>query len=231
MDSDGILQAAACMPLFPIVGAMIGLIVGVSVWLLELILPQIVSAAIGMGLLLLINGAQHMDGLLDFSDGVMYHGSRIGKLKVMADPTTGAGGFAAGSVVILVTIFSIAALPSTLIVLALVASEGSAIFAMVLTAAVGRSAHKGMNTIFVKKMHQRRALKLGLAFVIAVAICCLTLKAAGLIILLSGALTALFMVAISNRNFGGVTGDVFGATNEFARSLSLLLALVFLKWV
>ena len=230
MDADGIIQAASYMPLFPIIGAVIGLLVGVGVWALQLILPQIVAAAIGVGLLLMVNGAQHMDGLLDFGDGVMFRGSRRGKLRVMRDPTTGAGGFALGAVILLVTVFSIATVPSTLIVLALAVVEASASFAMVLATAVGKSASKGMNTIFVEIMHRRRALRISVSFAITLAVSYLALGSAGLIVIAGAALTAIVMVTTSNRNFGGLTGDVLGATNEIARSVSLLLALVFLKW-
>jgi adenosylcobinamide-GDP ribazoletransferase len=230
MDADGMVEAASYMPLFPMIGAVIGFLVGIGVWLLQLILPQIISAAIGIGLLLLLNGAQHMDGLLDFGDGVMFHGSKSGKIRVMRDPTTGAGGFALGAVVLLVTVLSIAAIPSTLIVLALTVSEASAMFAMVLAAAVGKSAHKGMNTIFVEAMHRRPALRLTASCVIILVVSYLGLRFAGLIVIAGAAITALVMVMVSNRNFGGLTGDVLGATNEIARSVSLLLALVFLKW-
>jgi len=229
MDADGVLQAASYMPLFPIIGAIIGLVAGFTVWLIQLILPQIVSAAVGMGLLVLLNGAQHMDGLLDFGDGVMFHGSRRGKLRVMCDPTTGAGGFALGAVVLLVTVFSIAAIPSTWIVLGLMVSETSATFAMVLATSLGRSAHKGMNSIFVDRMHRQRALRVGVSCAITLAICCLALRTAGLIVVIGATVTALVMVAISNRAFGGLTGDVLGATNEIARSVSLVLAVVLLK--
>jgi len=66
MSADGIIQAASYMPIFPIIGAIIGLTVGIVVRLLQLILPQIITGAIGMGLLLWVTGAQHMDGLVDF---------------------------------------------------------------------------------------------------------------------------------------------------------------------
>jgi len=230
MSADGIVQAASYMPLFPIIGAIIGLFVGIVVRLLQLFLPQLISGAIGMGMLLLVNGAQHMDGLLDFGDGVMFHGSRSGKLRVMRDPTTGAGGFAMGAIVLLVTVFSIASIPSTSIALALMVSEASAMFAMVLATATGKSAHKGMNTIFVKAMHHRRTLRVTVSCVIILAVSYLGLRFAGLVVVAGAALTALLMVEISSRHFGGLTGDVLGATNEIARAVSLLLALVFLKW-
>jgi adenosylcobinamide-GDP ribazoletransferase len=231
MDADGVAQAASYMPLFPFIGAVVGLIVGICVWLLEMILPQLVSAMMGMGLLLLINGVQHMDGLLDFGDGLMFHGSRSGKLKVMRDPTTGAGGFALGLVVLLVTAFSIAAIPLAQIVLSLTVSEGSAVFAMVLATAAGESAHKGMNTIFVEAMHRQRGLRLSLSYMMILAVSFLALRSTGLVVVVGATLTALVMVMVSNRNFGGLTGDVLGATNEIARTVALLLVLVFLKWV
>jgi adenosylcobinamide-GDP ribazoletransferase len=230
MDANGVAQAASYMPLFPVIGAVIGLIVGTGVWLLEMTFPQLLSAAIGMGLLLLINGVQHMDGLLDFGDGLMFHGSRSGKLRVMRDPTTGAGGFALGLVVLLVTILSIATIPSMQIVLSLIVSESSAMLAMVVATAAGKSAHKGMNSVFVEATHRQRGLRLSLSYIIIVAVSFLALRSAGLVVVLGVTLTALVMVRISNRNFGGITGDVLGATNEIARTVALLLVLVFLKW-
>jgi adenosylcobinamide-GDP ribazoletransferase len=230
MDADGVAQAASYMPLFPFIGAVVGLIVGIGVWILELIFPQLLSAVIGLGLLLLINGVQHMDGLLDFGDGLMFHGSRIGKLKVMRDPTTGAGGFALGLVVLLITALSIAALPPAHIVLSLLVSEASATFAMVLATAAGKSAHKGMNTIFVEAMHRQRSLRLSISSIIILAVSFLALRSAGLIVVVGATLTALVLVMVSNRHFGGLTGDVLGATNEIARTVALLLVLVSLKW-
>jgi len=230
MDADGIIQAASYMPLFPIVGSLIGFVAGVGVWLLRLILPQAITGVIGMVLLLLINGAQHFDGLLDFGDGIMFHGSKRGKLRVMSEPTTGAGGFALGVTALLIIVFSIAAMPSKFIVLVLTVSEVAATFGMVLATAAGKSAHKGMNTIFVASMHRRRASRLTVSCAFVLAVSYLALGSSGVILVAGAAFTALLTVTISNRQFGGLTGDVLGATNEIARSISLLLALVFLKW-
>ena len=231
MDTDGLAQAAWCMPLFPLIGAIIGLAAGLCVWVLELILPESIAAVIGVGLLLLINGVQHTDGLLDFGDGLMYHGSRREKLRVMRDPTTGAGGLALGLVILLATIFAIAATPSPVVILALVASESSAMFAMVLSAAVGRAAHKGMSTIFVESMHHQRGLRVAVAYVIVLGILLLVLRFVGIALVVGATVIGFLMVLISRRSFGGLTGDVLGATYDVTRVFSLLLVLVLLKWV
>ena len=230
MDRDGIAQAASCMPLFPLIGAATGLVAGAVVWVLQLVLPQLVAGTIGLGMLILINGAQHVDGLLDFGDGIMHHGSPSGKLRVMRDPTTGAGGLSLGLVILATAAFSIAAIPARLIVPGLIVSESAAAFSMVFAAATGKSAHKGMNSFFVEAMHHKRALRLGLSCVIIFAISLLSLRFGGVPIVIGAMLTALALVVVSNRHFGGLTGDVLGATNEVSRTISLILVLVFLKW-
>ncbi len=230
MDRDGVTQAASYMPLFPLIGAITGLMAGAVVWALQLVLPQLVAGMIGLGLLLLINGAQHVDGLLDFGDGIMFHGSPSGKLRVMRDPTTGAGGFSLGLIILGTAAFSIAALPPPLIVPGIIVSESAAGFSMVLAAAMGKSAHKGMNSIFVDAMHHKRALRLGLSCVIILVISFLSLRFGGVPVVIGAIITALVMITVSNRHFGGITGDVLGATNEISRAISLILVLVFLKW-
>jgi adenosylcobinamide-GDP ribazoletransferase len=231
MDRDAVAQAASYMPLFPLIGAATGLVAGAVVWILQLILPQLVAGAIGLGILILVNGAQHVDGLLDFGDGIMFHGSPGGKLRVMRDPATGAGGFSLGLIILATAAFSIAALPPRLIVSGLVVSESVAVFSMVLEAAASKSAHKGMNSIFVEAMHHKRPLRLGLSCVIVLAISFLLLRTGGLLVVFGVILTALAMIIVSDRHFGGLTGDVLGATHEISRIVALILVLVFSHWV
>jgi adenosylcobinamide-GDP ribazoletransferase len=229
MDRDGLSKAASYMPIFPAIGAAIGLLAGLVVWGLELFLPRLIAGMIGMGFLLLINGVQHLDGLLDFGDGLMFHGTRAGKLRVMRDPTTGAGGLALALVVVSSTAFSIAALPFRLIVVSLVAVEAAANFSMVLATGMSTSAHGGMGASFVEAMHQRRGLRIMISSIILLGICLLALRVVGLVVAGSALLTAVVMALIASRNFGGITGDVMGATNEISRTVSLILIVVFLK--
>ncbi|HUK28639.1 MAG TPA: adenosylcobinamide-GDP ribazoletransferase [Candidatus Acidoferrales bacterium] len=228
MDREGLSEAASYMPIYPAIGALVGLIVGFVVWALEPFLTPLIAGMIGLGLLLLINGVQHLDGLLDFGDGVMFHGPRTGKLRVMRDPTTGAGGLALGLVVSSIAAFSIAALPLHSIILGVIVAEAAANFSMVLTTGISKAAHRGMGSLFVEAMNEHRLLRITFSFIILLVICVLSLRILGLVVVVGAVLTASLLAAISSRHFGGITGDVMGATNEISRTISLLLIVVFL---
>jgi adenosylcobinamide-GDP ribazoletransferase len=49
--------------------------------------------------------------------------------------------------------------------------------------------------------------------------------------MLSALAVAMIVLLISKKEFGGVTGDVMGATNELTRLASLLVILVAAKWL
>ena len=230
MDDDGITQAANYMPSFPIIGALIGLATGVFLWGLQAILPPLTAGMLGLGFILLLTGAHHADGLLDFGDAIMVLGSPKEKIRVMRDHQTGAGGLCLGLVVLSTTAFSMAALDRSVIIPSLIVSEASSKFAMVLQAWAGNSAHEGLNTPFLQAMHEKwRSLRLGIAFFLTLAISLVALQMAGLAVMLAGLLVAAAMLAIGKREFGGMTGDVMGATNELVRLVSLLVILVIPK--
>jgi adenosylcobinamide-GDP ribazoletransferase len=230
MDENGIIQAAEYMPSFPIIGALIGLAAGVLVWGLRAILPPPIAGMLGLGFILLLTGAHHADGLLDFGDAIMVLGSPEEKIRVMRDHQTGAGGLCLGLVVLSTTAFGMAALDRSIIIPSLVLSEASSKFAMVLQAWTGSSAHEGLNTPFLQAMHGKwRSMRLGIAFFLTLAISLVALQVTGIVVMLAGLLVAAAMLLISRKEFGGMTGDVMGATNELVRLASLLVILVIPK--
>jgi len=232
MDQNCLTDAANYMYLFPIVGASIGLLAGIFAWLLLNILAASIVGLLTLGVILLITGLHHTDGLLDLGDGLIYQGSVEKKIEVMHDQQTGAGGLALGLITILTTVFCIAQFNQNLIIQSLIVSEVSAKLAMVILARCGRSAHKGMNTYFINAMHgSHRNLRLTTALAISFAISLLMLRVAGFTAIMAGLITAFFILWFSNRHFKGVTGDVMGATNELARMASLLMVLMVVKWV
>ena len=232
MDSDCLADTADYMYFFPLVGAFIGLSSGILGWLLLNILNAAIVGILTLGFILLITGLHHTDGLLDFGDGIMYHGPAERKIEIMHDQQTGAGGLTLGLVTILATALCIAQLNQNRFIQSLIVSEVSAKLAMVIIAWTGRSAHKGMNTYFVNAMHgQHRNLRMIVALFIALGIALPLMSEAGFAAVVTGLAIALVLTVISNRHFKGVTGDVFGAANELARLASLITILVVARWV
>jgi len=232
MDPNCLMDASNYMCLFPLVGAFIGLLAGLFAWLTLHILPSLIMGVLTLGILLIVTGVHHTDGLLDFGDGIMFQGPAQKKIEVMHDQQTGAGGLALGLVTLLATAFCIASLSTSNIVPSLIVSEISAKLAMVMTAWAGKSAHKGMNTYFVDAMHARlRNLRLTTALIISLGIATPLLQITGLTAIIAGLVVALVIVKTSNKHFKGVTGDVMGAANELTRMTSLITILAVIGWV
>lgn len=231
MDKDMLTDCARYMWAFPLIGAFIGLVAGVFGWVTLHFLPGIVVGALVLASLLLITGLHHTDGLLDFGDGVMAHGTPQHKIEVMHDQLTGAGGLALGMMTILISALAFGQLKIGLIVGGVIVVEASAKLAMVVMAWAGKSVHQGMNSPFLESMHGTKGnLRLIGALVVSFAVALSLLRFAGAIVILAGVITSLVMVAVAHKHFNGVTGDVFGATNEITRMVCIIVLLAVVAW-
>ena len=231
MDKDCLTDAAKGMFLFPLVGAFIGLLAGTFGWVTSQFLPSLVIGALVLGFLLLITGLHHTDGLLDFGDGVMYHGSAEKKIEIMHDQLTGAGGLTLGIMTFLITALSIAELNTGIIIQSIIVVEVSAKLSMVVGAWAGKAVHKGMGSSFLEAMHGKKGTaRLIAALVISFGIAVPLLWLEGAVTVMAAIIASFIMVGISHRHFKGVTGDVLGATNELARMASLIALLAMIRW-
>jgi adenosylcobinamide-GDP ribazoletransferase len=232
MDKDMFTDCARYMFAFPLIGALIGVLAGGFGWVAYQFLPGIVVGGLVTAALLWLTGLHHTDGLLDFGDGVMVHGTPERKIEVMHDQLTGAGGLSLGILTILITALAVGQIGANLIIQAVIVVEVSAKLSMVVMAWAGKSVHQGMNTSFLAFMHgPQGSVRLIVGLLISFAIALPLLRLAGAVVILAGILTSLVMVAVAHRNFNGVTGDVFGATNELARLVSLIAFLAVATWV
>lgn len=231
MDKDLLTDCAHNMWTFPLIGAFIGLLAGGFGWVAYHFLPDIVVGGLVLAILLLITGLHHTDGLLDFGDGVMAHGTFEHKIEVMHDQLTGAGGLSLGIMTMLISALAIGQLKIGIIVGGIIVIELSAKLSMVMVAWVGKSIHEGMNTPFLQAMHGNKGnLRLIVALVISLIIAFPLLRWAGVLVVLAAVITGLVMTIIAHRNFNGVTGDVFGATNEVARLVCVIILLAAVAW-
>lgn len=237
MDKDMLTDCAKGMWTFPLIGAVIGLIAGVFGWVADQFLPGIVVGGLVLALLLLITGLHHTDGLLDFGDGVMAHGTPEHKIEVMHDQLTGAGGLSIGIMTMLISALAIGQVVGhglfkiPLIVGGIIVIEASAKLSMVIMAWAGKSVHQGMNSPFLEAMSGGKGnLRLLVALVLSFVVALPLLGWAGAMVVLASVVTSLVMVAVAHRHFGGVTGDVFGATNEITRMVCVIVLLAVAAW-
>ena len=212
---------AKYMYIFPIVGITIGLIVGSFAFGLSFFLEPLIVSLLVVGLLAIITGIHHTDGLADFADGLMTKGNKEKKLLAMKDVSTGSAGILAIVLHVVGMILALSLMSGYALFQAILLSEILAKFSMVLQASLGRSAAVGSNTPFVQIMKDKRRL------VIAITITLIPLVIiggiTGLIIFGASIALTLFLIGISNRSFGGITGDVLGGTNEIIRLSSLVI--------
>jgi len=241
MDKDLFVDCARSMWAFPLIGALLGLLAGLAGLLGMYVLPNLVVGPITLALLLLMTGLHHTDGLLDFGDGLMVHGTPEHKITIMHDQLTGAGAIGLTLMTYIITAFAFAGLGTTvsfgsfwvpLIFPGLIVIELCAKLAMVVAAWSGKAVHEGMNTSFLQHMHGKGGgLRLIVALIISFVIAFLLLRFAGLFLVSAALLTGLIMVAVAHRNFKCVTGDVFGAINEITRMVCVVVLLAVIVWV
>ncbi len=214
-------NTAKYMYLFPIVGIVIGLLVGSFGFGLSFLLDPLLVSLLVVASIAIVTGIHHADGLADFADGLMVKGSKDRKLKAMKDLSTGSAGIVAIVLYLVGLIITISLTSGFDLFRAILISEILAKFSMVLMASLGKSASLGSNSPFVKIMKDKK--KLSAAFIIMLIPIIAIGETTGLVMLGVTVALTLFLLAISNRSFGGITGDVLGATNELTRLASLMV--------
>ena len=210
------------MYLFPIVGITIGLVVGGFAFGLSFIgLEPLIVGLFVVAAITLITGIHHTDGLADFADGLMAKGTKEKKLEAMKDLSTGSAGIVTVVLYIVGMIIALSFMEGYLLFQAILVSEIMAKFSMVLMASTGQSAALGSNSPFVQLMKDKKKLVASIALTIIPLV--IVAGNTGMIVFAVGVILTLFLVGISTRSFGGITGDVLGTTNELTRLSSLLI--------
>jgi len=203
---------------FPLVGYIIGALVAVA---LLLPIPGPTVAVGFVAWLYLVTGINHLDGVADFGDAVVVHGNASERREIMRDTTVGVGGVLAVVVVVFgigMAGFALAAAPRAVLGI-VVAAEVSAKLGMAAIACLGRATHDGFGAQLTAESEPSRVI---IPTLIAVPAGLLTWPNPwAAISLLAGLATTAAVFWWSSWRLGGVSGDVFGASNELARVVAL----------
>jgi adenosylcobinamide-GDP ribazoletransferase len=238
------------LALFPLVGAVLGLVLGGLDALLRVVLPLSVSSALVLVAATLLTGGLHLDGLMDTCDGLFGGGTPERRLEIMRDSRVGSYGVLGGALQLLVKYAALGALGAlgaggVGVAGALVplgapfgVPFGVRGGALVTSLVAGRLAMVAAIWFFsyARPSGLGAAFKAGLrlpavviAAGVALVVAWVALGWAGpILVLVATALALLVARWIAGLLGGGLTGDAYGATNELAETAVLLGLLAWL---
>lgn len=221
-------DTARAIYLLPLVAAFIGGAEGLAGWSSDRLLGQPVAAAAILATALLLTGMHHADGLADLGDALMVHGDAARRIDVLKDKTMGVGAAGALMLTYLVTwaaLLQLLALhgDGAQLVWSLVAVEIAARLSLLTLTAVSRPSHEGSGSVFLRTQKGWRGV-VGIALSLAgLAALALALPVAGVLVAVFAAAAIGLMLAAAGRHwFGGVGGDIMGASVELGRMAALL---------
>ncbi len=237
-DESFVETSATYMFLFPLVGGIIGLFAAVyfqlCIALLSFLIPifqtlfgsleglfvKAFSSGTTLSFLLVLTGLQHFDGLVDLGNALGFKSLDERKFMARAWVVTYKGAFLAVFVEFLAFV-GIFLMDIGVIFKAVICAEVTAKLAMVSLALVGKPAYGGLGALFVQLNRGNKLV--ALSYIISFLILFPLFGFLCLLFLLVSFLAGFFMEKLSERVFGGTSGDALGATNEIVRTLCLLL--------
>ncbi|EJW09977.1 Cobalamin synthase [Rhodovulum sp. PH10] len=213
---------ARALRVFPLVGALIGAIVGLVYLALHgLGVPAPVGAALALGASALVTGALHEDGLADVGDGFGGGHTKAKKLDIMRDSRLGTYGSVTLVVTFATKLFAIASLPVVAVLPVLVTAHALGRAAIPALSVKLPAARKDGLGARVGAPEQSVAVTAAM-IALVVALLMLPLREALLSVLLAVAAAAA-IGALAMRQIGGQTGDVLGAAEQ-AVEVAVLVA-------
>ncbi len=224
---------------YPVVGLIIGLILFALWWLLEF-LAWPLSTVFLIVVLILLNGALHLDGFIDTCDGLAGNKPAEERLRIMKDSRVGAFGVIGAALLILVKFVSLDSLVlekvfSSSLILMPVFGRWAMVYAIV---AFPYARSDGLGTM-VKKYATWKKFSFATIITVALAIGIgAWLKIPYFYLVCPAIVGGIWLITVLwawylRRKFGGLTGDCYGAICEVAEVglLIIINILVFNQWL
>ena len=211
----------AAVPWFPVVGAGLGLLLGLVWWGAAQVWPALVAGALVVAADLALTGLLHLDGLVDAADGLLPHLDRARRLEVMRAPDAGAFGVGTAGAVLLLRWSALASMrPHPLLLGALWCSSRTAMAFTVGHVPYARAG--GIAEDF--RGGDRHTLLLAAAAAGALALAAGWSVPAGPVAGAAALVAFGLVVLLGRRRLGGFTGDVLGAAGLVAETVGLGVA-------
>lgn len=203
---------------FPLVGLLLGTVLLGIYYALTLVLPSPVVFALVVIALAVITGGHHLDGLMDSLDGIFGGQSKEERLAIMRDSKVGAFGVAGAILLLLLKYVSLTPAPLLPALLLMPTLGRWAMLNAIFFFPYARP--DGMGLPFKRGANWQR---LTIATILPVVAALVILGWKGLILLVILWLTVFGIGRFVQHRLGGLTGDNYGAINEIAETITVIL--------
>jgi adenosylcobinamide-GDP ribazoletransferase len=206
---------------FPLIGLILGAILLGLHYGLILILPASVVNALLIITLVILTGAHHLDAFIDTCDGVIAGKSKKERLAIMSDTKVGVFGIVGVILLLLLKYVSLSSAPILPALLLMPTLSRWTMASMIFIFPYAK--RSGMGLAFKQgATWQRLTIATIIALIAAVAL----LQWWGLALMAALWLIAFGVANCFRARLGGLTGDNYGAINELAEVLVLLLLIL-----
>jgi adenosylcobinamide-GDP ribazoletransferase len=201
---------------FPIVGAIIGIVLALSYVFLSLFFPSYIVSGLLIAIWVAITGGLHLDGWTDCCDSLPASVSPERRYKILKDPTIGTFG---GLGLILLIGLKWAAIQSLASILPLLIAPIISRTLMVCVLYEADHTKQGMAADFLKGLKQTDIRKIAVLGLLP----SLFLGVVGLLAVGISYLAAVWFRNTAENRLPAINGDVFGAICEFSELVFLIL--------
>jgi adenosylcobinamide-GDP ribazoletransferase len=205
---------------FPVVGAVVGALVGLAWWAGAEVLSPLAAAVVAVGADLALTGLLHVDGLADTADGLLPHADPERRLDIMRRADIGAYGVTIVVLVLVARVAGFAARPASIgLVVALWCASRTVVAVAPAYLRYVREQGLASELLVAPTPRWPAVAVIGAAVIgwLAVGIAGI----AGVAAVIAGAVAVLFL---ARARIGGYTGDVLGAAIVVGETVGLLVA-------
>ena len=217
---------------FPMIGAVVGCIYGVSFFFLQRFeMGALLKAAVLVCIPILITGGIHVDGFLDTMDARSSYAERERKLEILKDSHTGAFAIIGGVVYFILNLGFASEMSMDIVVLVAMGFVYSRAFSGLAMVTLKGARKKGMLASFSDGA-EKKAVRTVMGLYLFLAMCGMIWvnPIIGTVCVLTGWGVFFYYKHMAYKEFGGITGDLAGYFLQICE-LSILIVAVIMKYV
>lgn len=213
--------AAWAMALAPVVGAALGAVLAGVLWVLrELGAPSLVAAGLTVAAAALLTRGMHLDGLADTVDALGSYKSGAAALDIMKKSDIGPFGVAAIALVLLLQAATLTALSPWALVAAF--AGGRLAITVACHRRVPPARPEGLGALVAGTVPTTVVLPAAIVVLVSAAAATPDRPWQGPAAVAAALLAVVLLLRHAIRRFGGMTGDVLGASAELATTVALV---------